>query len=536
MKRSYLLVIALLFAILLVGCEGSGDSNASGDKKSDSKNQASEEPVKGGTVKVAFGADPDTLDWMSTGASPTRDVSWHIFETLFALDQDFQAKPMIAEGFEKSDDEKVYIITLRKDVKFHDGSTVSADDVVASINRWRTVSSVGTIADEYIESVKALDELTVEIKLNEVYNAFISDMTAPKSALMIIPKEIAEAAGEKPLTPKQYIGTGPYKFESWERGNQIVLTRFDDYSAREEEDWGGLTGKKVAYFDEIKFLIVKDPQVMINGLKTGIYDYAETIPPDLYQVVESDPNIDPVTYINGYTVTTPDKSEPPFDDLKVRQALNHALNKEVIAESAYGNKDFYSMDGALFDPEQTELYSKDGTDDYLSFDQEKAKQLLKESGYDGKPIKIMYSNDTETYKRISQIMKQQMEAVGFKVELVPYDWATYLEKWQDPANWDLVVVGWSTRFSPNELGMLIEDTASSGWYKSKQWESQLYAWGLAASSEERKDILTDMNQTVNDELPFIKIANETKLDIKSAHIPAYDSWVGQRFWNTWKSE
>ncbi|MGP4066259.1 ABC transporter substrate-binding protein [Oceanobacillus sp. M65] len=532
MKRSHLLIIALLFIFVLFGCTSQDDS----DGESNSGEQATGEPIEGGALNVAFSSDPDTLDWMSTGATATRDVGWHIFETLFTLDKDYQIKPMIAEDYKVSDDQKVYSITIREGVKFHDKSAVTAEDVVASIERWRKVSSVGTIANDYIEAVEAVDELTVEITLNEVYNSLMSDMAAPKSALMIIPKEISEAAGERPLTAEQYIGTGPFKFENWERGNEIVLTRFEDYSARKEEDWGGLTGEKIAYFDEIKFLIVKDPQVMINGLKTGIYDYAQSIPPDLYEVVESEPSIDPVTYINGYSVTTPDKTEAPFDDLKVRQALNYALNKEVIAESTYGNKDFYSMDGALFDPEQKVLYSDKGTEDYLAYDKEKAKQLLEESDYNGKPIKIMYSNDSETYKRISQIMKQQMEEVGFLVELVPYEWATYLEKWSDPANWDLVVVGWSTRFSPSELGMLIQDTSSSGWYNSEKWGSLLDAWSVAESPEEREEILADMNQTVNDELPFLKIANETKLDIKSEKIQAYDSWVGQRFWNTWKSE
>ncbi|MCG3421204.1 ABC transporter substrate-binding protein [Oceanobacillus jordanicus] len=531
MKRSYLLTIAILFIFVLFGCASQDDSGG----ESNSGEQAGE-PIEGGALNVAFSSDPDTLDWMSTGATATRDVGWHIFETLFTLDKDYQIKPMIAEDYKVSDDQKVYSITIREGVNFHDNSAVTAEDVVASIERWRKVSSVGTIANDYIEAVEAVDELTVEITLNEVYNSLMSDMAAPKSALMIIPKEISEAAGERPLTAEQYIGTGPFKFENWERGNEIVLTRFEDYSARKEEDWGGLTGEKIAYFDEIKFLIVKDPQVMINGLKTGIYDYAQSIPPDLYEVVESEPSIDPVTYINGYSVTTPDKTEAPFDDLKVRQALNYALNKEVIAESTYGNKDFYSMDGALFDPEQKVLYSDKGTEDYLAYDKEKAKQLLEESDYNGKPIKIMYSNDSETYKRISQIMKQQMEEVGFLVELVPYEWATYLEKWSDPANWDLVVVGWSTRFSPSELGMLIQDTSSSGWYNSEKWGSLLDAWSVAESPEEREEILADMNQTVNDELPFLKIANETKLDIKSEKIQAYDSWVGQRFWNTWKSE
>lgn len=535
MKRSYLLVIALFFAAFLIGCSSDSGDDAS-TTTGDTENQEAGEPVEGGTLNIAYGSEPDSLDWMYNGSSPTRDVAWHMFEGLFALDQDYQAQPMLAEGYELSEDQKVYTIKLREGVPFHDGTTVAAEDVIASFDRWRVVSSVGRTADQYVESVEEIDELTVQITLNEVYNAFMSDMTAPKSALMIIPKEIAEEAGEQPLTPEQYIGTGPYQFENWARGNEIVLTRFEDYAAREEQELGGLAGEKVAYFDEIKFQIVKDPQVMINGLKTGIYDYGQSIPPDLYEIVESDPTIDPVTYINGYTVATPDKSEAPFDDLNVRQALNHALDKEVIAASTYGNEDFYSMDGALFDPEQTELYSSEGTDDYLAYDPDKARELLEASDYNGEPVTIMFSNDTETYKRIAQVMKQQMEEVGFTVELEPFEWATYLERWGDPSNWDLVVVGWSTRFSPNELGLLVQDIQSSGWYNSERWTDLLDQWGVAASSEERAEILTEMNQTVYDELPFIKIANETKLDIKSDNIPMYDSWVGPRFWNTWKSE
>ncbi|MDV2583578.1 ABC transporter substrate-binding protein, partial [Alkalibacillus haloalkaliphilus] len=90
-------------------------------------------------------------------------------------------------------------------------------------------------------------------------------------------------------------------------------------------------GKKTAHFDKIEFQIVKDSQVMLNGLKTGLYDYAQNIPADLYDVVSSTPNIDPVTYINGYSTMTPDKSEASFNDLKVRQALNYALDKQAIA-------------------------------------------------------------------------------------------------------------------------------------------------------------------------------------------------------------
>lgn len=515
---------------ILTACGGAVNTNQ------EVKQEDVSTPVEGGTLKVAYSADPDSIDWMYTSATATRDVGWHIFESLFALDQDYKVRPMIAEDYEVSEDRTTYTITIRSDVTFHNGKTVTVDDVVASIERWRKVSGVGEIADEFIDGVNIIDENTIEIKLNEVYNSLLDDFAAPKAALMIIPAEVAEDAGEEPLQPNHLIGTGPFKFEKWDKGNEIVLTKFADYSAREETDWGGLTGKKVAYYDEIKFQIVKDPQVAINGVKTGLYDYAQSISPDLSEVIQNDASIEPVTYINGYSTITPNKSKAPFDDLKVRQALNYALDKETIAKAVYGNDQFYQLDGALFAPEQTELYSEKGTEAYLTFDIEKAKQLLNDSDYDGETLKIMYANNYADYEKISEILKQQLEEVGFSAELVPYEWATYLEKWSDPENWHIVVVGWSTRFSPNELGMLGQGTASSGFYESDRWVSLLQQWGTAEPGEERKEILGKMNETIWEELPFLKVANETTLDIKSNKIKDFDNWVGQRHWNTWKSE
>lgn len=534
-KKNYKVLVAMIGLLLILGLVGCGnDKVKTGDKVSGVHDEG--EPIEGGTLKVAYASDPDTIDWSITGATSTRDVAWHIFEMLFALDKNYAVKPMLAEDYEVSEDRMLYTVKVRDGVNFHNGDVLTAEDVVASIERWRKVSSVGKITDSYIESVTATSDLELEIQLNQPYNALLADLAAPKTALLIIPAEVAEKAGEQPLLSEHLIGTGPYQFDKWERGQEILLTKFSDYSAREETDWGGLTGKKTAHFDELKFMIVKDSQVMINGLKTGLYDYAQNIPTDLYEVIEATPNIDPVTYLNGYSTITPDKSEAPFDDLKVRQALNHALDKEAIAKATYGAEEFYSLDGALFVPEQTELYSDKGSDQYLVYDKEKAKQLLEESSYNGETLKIMYSSNTEDYKKISQVVKQQLEEVGFNIELVSYEWATYLDKWRDSANWDLVVVGWSTRFSPNELGMLSIDTNSSGWYNSERWVDLLDQWGHAETAEQKKEVLTEMNQTVYDELPFLKIANITTLDIKSNQITEYDNWLGQRFWNTWKAE
>ncbi|WP_080873945.1 ABC transporter substrate-binding protein [Oceanobacillus timonensis] len=532
MNKRFRFIIISIFSVFWLAACGSQEESADGTENTEPEG----EPVEGGTLNVAYPSEPDTLDWMATSATPTRDIAWHIFEPLLGPDSDYQVQPVVAEDFTVSEDETLYTITLRDDVTFHDGSDVTAEDVVASLDRWRTVSSVGQESDKYIDSVTIVDDQTIEIQLTEVYNAFLSDMSAPKSALMIIPEEIAEEAGEQPLTPEQLVGTGPYQFDEWNRGSDILLSKYEDYSPREEEDLGGLAGQKNAYFDALNFEIVKDPQVAINGIKTDLYDYALSIPNDLYDVAESDPSIDSVSYINGYSTITPDKSEAPFDDIQVREALNLALDKEAMAEATYGNSDFYSFDGALFDPEQTQLYSEEGTEEYLNYDPERAKELLEESDYNGETLKVLHSNDSEIYKRISQVMQQQLEEVGFSIELVPLEWATYLEQWSDPSNWDLVVVGWSTRFSPNELGQLVNDTNSSGWYDSERWRDLVDDWAVASDDDERADILSEMNQTVWDELPFIKVANETRLDIKGEQVQLEENWVGPKFWGSWKNQ
>lgn len=531
-KKYYaFLMINVITVMVLMSC-----SNSSAGGNSDSKTDSESTPTESGSLDIAFAADPETLDWMYTGASATRDVGWHIFETLLALDDDYEIKPMIAEDYDVSEDEKEYTIHLREGVQFHDGTTVEAEDAIASMERWRKISDVGRITDEYIDSIEEEDELTFTIKLNEVYSSLLSDLAAPKSSMTIMPAAIAEEADEKPLEQDQFIGTGPYKFKEWDRGEEIVLERFDDYAARDEEDWGGLTGKKEAYFDELHFQIVKDSQVMLNGLKTDLYDYAQGIPADLYEVVESDANLDPVTYINGYSSIIPDKSEAPFDEIEVRQALNYALDKETIAKAAYGNEEFYNLDGALFDPEQKALYTDEGTENYLANDPEKAKELLEASNYDGEEVVIMFANNYDEYEKIGEIAKQQLEEVGFNVKLDSYEWATYLERWEEPENWDMVIVGWSTRFSPTELRMLSQDINSSGWYESDRWQELLKEWAATSADEDREEILEEMNKTVYDELPFIKVTNVSNLDVKNEHLETENDWVSLRFWNTWKTE
>ncbi|MCA0972193.1 ABC transporter substrate-binding protein [Halobacillus litoralis] len=530
MKKLLFLLVSAVALFGLIGC-----SNSEGSANTESSGNDSGEPVEGGELNVAISADPNTLDWMYTGESAARKIGWHIFEGLFALNQDYEAKPLLAESYEVSEDGQTYTINIREGVTFHNGDPVTAEDAVASLNRWLKVSSVGEITNEHVESVEAVDEHQLKIELNKAYTSLLSDLAAPKSSAVVIPKSIAEAAGEQPLTRDQLIGTGPFQFDSWKRGDEIVITKYEDYASKEGET-SGLTGAKTAYLDAVHFKVVKDPQVILNGLKTDLYDYGEGIPLDLYEVIETTPGIEAETSNNGYSILTTDKSEGPFEDIKVRQALNAALDKETIAKATYGNEDFYGLDGALFTPNQTAFYSGENIEDFSNYDPEKAKQLLEESGYNGETIRIIFANDYSDYKKIAEITEQQLEEVGFDVELESYEWATYLEKWGEPSNWDMVVISWSPFFSPNQAGMVGQDSNSSGWYNSEKWQSLISQWATAETEEEKQQILADLNGTLYEELPFEKIANVSNLDARSEDLKNYTSWYGPRFWNTWKAE
>src|SRR5699024_12732443 len=110
--------------------------------------------------------------------------------------------------------------------------------------------------------------------------------------------------------------------------------------------------------------------------------------------------------------------------------------------------------GALFDPEQKALYTDEGTENYLANDPEKAKELLEASNYDGEEVVIMFANNYDEYEKIGEIVKQQLEEVGFNVKMDSYEWATYIERWEEPGNWDMVIFGWLTSFYQNVLDLL----------------------------------------------------------------------------------
>ncbi len=490
------------------------------------------EPVRGGVIHVATNAEPGTIDWQSSTATATRLVAWHIFEGLFALDRNYEVKPLLAQGYAVSPDGLRYTIRLRQGLKFHNGQPVTADDVVASLERWGKLSSGGQETFKAIKQVKKVDDGTIEIDLGRAFAPLITNLGDPKQAAVIMPKSVVEASGLKPAT--ELVGTGPYIFKRWTPGQEIVLARNPGYVSR-TEDWGGITGRKVAYADEIDFFPVTDPQVRFSGVSTGQYDLALELPQDLYPKVKADPHLTAdIVRVFSWTGVVFNKAHGVFTDQRLRQAVLFAMKPADLMAAAIGPKTFWQLDPGLFFPEQKGVYSRAGAEIYNHQNLDRARALMKEAGYHGQKIIVMSTKDYTWNNNTAQVLVPELQAVGFSVEPQVYDWPTLLSRRAKQDLWDIFLTGFSPSIDPTAI--IFFGSTWPGWYKSETLEQELAKWSSTPVSDAaaRKKLMDQIQTTFYTEVPVAKIGNYFGLEVyNNTRLHGYTSYFDVRFWNTW---
>src|SRR5699024_843072 len=275
-----------LVALVLAACGSSDDKSST----TDSGDTGGEEATAGGEIRVAYSAQPPSLDPHISTAIITAEVMGHVFETLLTTDSEYNVKPMLAESYEQSDDGLTITFNLREGVLFHNGEGMKAEDVVASMNRWKDgPGGRGQFEDATFEEI---DEYTVELKLSEPLSTAINSIAQGSSSFAaIMPKESIENADEVSVLEDELFGTGPFKLEEWRQDQYIHVTKFDDYVGVDEPA-DGLSGKKEALVDDIYFEIVTDSSTRVAGIQSGQFDIAHEVPYDSADQLESDANIE----------------------------------------------------------------------------------------------------------------------------------------------------------------------------------------------------------------------------------------------------
>jgi peptide/nickel transport system substrate-binding protein len=380
------------------------------------------------TFRVVNHSDLKILDPIWTTAYIVRNHGYMIYDTLFALDGNLEVKPQMVDTWTESPDHLTWTFTLRDGLEFHDGTPVTSDDVIPSLKRWAARMPYGQLLWTKVADVKALDPKTFQIQLKSPTGIMLAALAQPSGAAFIMPKRVAETDPYKQID--DYTGSGPFIFlkDQWKPGDKTVYVKNPKYKPRPEPA-SGLAGGKIAKVDHVEWVAIPDQQTAMNALLKGEIDMIESPQHDLFKVMEADPNVKLVNlnkwgnqYIFRFNFLY-----PPFDNAKARQALYYAFNQKDFLDGVIGNPKYYKVCKALFMCD-TPYASTKGFEDKLDSNFTRAKELVKESGYDGRPVILMHSTDLYVLANLAPVAKSLMEKAGFKVDMQSMDWQTLVTR------------------------------------------------------------------------------------------------------------
>ena len=412
-------LLALFLALVMVGAVLPGCGDGSKDPGGQGNNGKTGEPVKGGEITVGIAQDlDDSLDPHQTVAAGTREVLFNIFEGLVKPNSDGEMIPAVAEKYTLSEDGTTYTFTLREGVKFHNGQTVTAEDVVYSINRCAAVPEGQekplVAAFSAVKSVEALDEKTVAVTIAQRDLEFISYMTAA-----IIPADYEN----QDTAP---VGTGPFKFVSRTPQQDFVMERFEDY-------WGA-----PAWLDKATYKICENADALVMNLNGGSIDLCAHLTSaqasqlnQNFQVLEGTMNLVQAIYLNNQA--------KPFNNQMVRQALCYAIDRQGIMDMVADGHG--TAVGSSIYPAFTKYFLPELVDKY-PHDVAKAKELLAQAGYpDGFDMTISVPNNYQPHMDTAEVVAEQLREAGINVTIQPVEWSTWLDTIYNGRQFQATVVG-----------------------------------------------------------------------------------------------
>lgn len=473
-----------------------------------------QEPVRGGTLRLGFSADPGGFDPAQGPSGMSHVVIEQIYSTLMSLDEDALPYTDLAESYEMSDDGLQYTFRLREGVTFHNGDPLTAEDVKFTFDRLRDPDSGYSYQSqvETIEEVEVVDDLTVTFKLSRPTGPFLTYMAFPGSS--IVPKALLEAGHNLNAEP---IGSGPFKFVSYQPRSMVRFERNENFY---EE------GKP--YFDGMEFHLIADVTALTNAIISGTINFSNEIPPRDWERVRNTEGLVGLTLEGSrYYWLLPNNETPPMDNPLVRQAIAHAIDRSAIVAGTFYGQAVPFKGGVI--PEWNWAYA--GID-YFSegANPERARELLAEAGHpDGFETSMTIASSFPAMVSMAPIIQANLAAVGIQVQVSTMEIPRYWDEVWGPSNFGITTMYWVSPLADPDDFVYNNYACATGINVQKSCDEEMNTILEAAKSgttqEERKDAYRRQQELSLEQMPIVPLVNSF---ILIAHTDALKNYKPMR--------
>ncbi len=503
MLRS-ILALSVLVSTVLAGCGGSQTS--SGTNSASNSNQASTTPASssaaaggGGTLIIARLSDANNLDpHFSTQINSMAVTQHKLYEGLVMMDRNSEYKPLLAKEWKQKDD-VTWEFTLRDGITFHDGEPFNAEAVKKTIDRILDKDNPTPKANMFgmIKEVKVIDPLKVEIILHYPFAGLLSVLASAEGGI-ISPKAMKEFGKELSKKP---VGTGPFIFESWTPGQEIVLVRNEKY-------WGNKPK-----LEKVVFKTIPEDATRVAMVETGEAHVAEQLPVTELERVQNSQSMS-LGRFESFAVDHigMNVKQKPFDDVRVRQAIAHAIDKEAIIKGVYNNVGKVAI--SSLGPKVIGYSPNIKTPDY---DLNKAKQLLTEAGYANGFKATIYLNDNKARINVAEVLQSQLKGIGIDLQIQVMEFGAYLEL-AAKGEAQMFISGWGNATGDADYNQynLFHSTSAGvpgnhSFYNNPKVDALIEAGRKEKDPEKRKEIYAEAQQIEMEEVPLLPFRSSENL-------------------------
>jgi len=490
-------------------------------------------PAMASSVRVQINSDlRTTVPGVNAADGITAGILLHTVEGLVAFGEAGDVKPLLAESVEVSKDGLAYTFKLRSGLHFHNGAPVAAEDVKWSWDyfmanaEWRCQREFdGRNATKVVE-VKIVDPLTISFILDKPNAMFLATLAKPDCAMApVIHKSSLNADGSW----AHPVGTGPFRFVEWKRGEYVRLGRFDGYLSR-EGGLDGYTGSKRPFIDDVYFMVVPDAATAIAALRSGSLDIIPYLSPSDYGGLKDDKTLTISAAPNmGMVTLLMQTRDPLLRNLKLRQAIAAAIDSEQLIA---GTSDGLATKNNSIVPSSSSYHTAVHDVGYR-YDPALAKKLLAEAGYKGEELVIQTNQRLPWSYNVAIVTQSMLQAVGINAKLEVVEWTTQLDRYWK-GNYQLSAFPYSAQLDPAfSYGNILGDKDVQ---PQKIWDDE-EARALNAQSmqtgdrAERQALFDRLHRRFLEQVPMLMLYNNIDLGASSNRVEGYRTWQARpRLW------